>query len=210
MKRIALYTGFVSASLADAAIFLTSSNYIHLAVAILLYLPLTYAAFKLFPRKTHSENLAVQSTPNNITIANTPSESQNTRDVEISDIDKRVFLKLIGVTGLTFFISSLFTRKFGTFFGRPEETGVTSIKDTTGNIISPAIQHPTDNYKISEVDYGAESFYGFMDENDSWFIMKEDLNAGTYRYAKGDENFSGNWDNRENLKYDYYNRVFAK
>ncbi|MCL4387372.1 hypothetical protein M1307_03180 [Patescibacteria group bacterium] len=210
MRRIALYSGFVTASLADAVIFLTSNNYIQLVFAILLYLPLTYVAFKLFPRKTQSENLDVQTVSKDNTVDNTLSETSKPSEVEILDVDKRVFLKLIGVTGLSFFISSLFTRKFGTLPGTSEETGVTSIKDPAGNIINPAKHQPTDNYKISEVDYGIESFYGFIDENDNWFIMKEDSNAGTYRYTKGENNFSDNWNNRENLKYDYYNRVFSK
>lgn len=210
MRRIAIYTGFVTASLADAAMFITSNNYIQLLLAIVLYLPLTYAAFKLFPRKNESENLAVQTVSKDNTTDDNQSVMGKTDAVEILDIDKRVFLKLIGVTGLSFIISSLFSRKFGSLPGSSEDTGVTSIKDLTGNIISPAKDHPTDQYKISEVDYGAESYYGFIDENDNWFVMKEDTNAGTYRYSKGENNFFVNWNNRKNLKYDYYNRVFSK
>jgi hypothetical protein len=216
IKKTAIYTGFAAAGLADTAIFLTSTSYIQLAVAILIYLPLVYIGFKLFPRKDKVYSKApntqnIQTVKQNNLIDNTTSQKYKNKKAEISDIDRRAFLKLIGATGLSFFISSLLTKRFESqILGRPEEPGKTFIKDPTGNIISPAEHYPTDNYKISEVDYGINSYYGFMDQAEGWFIMKEDVNAGTYRYIKGDDNFPDNWNNRENLKYDYFNRVFPK
>jgi len=205
---MAIYTGFVAASLADASIFITTTTNIQLVVAILLYLPLTYFAFKLFPRKTRFERSSV---PEDSPIEHAPSEQHNVENVEIFDIDKRAFLKIIGATGLSFFISSLFSKRFGALIpGGAGQTGPTSIKDSTGSTINPAKHHPTDNYKISEVDYGINTFYGLIDGGEGWFIMKEDMNAGTYRYLKGNTNFHDNWNNRENLKYDYFNRVFSK
>lgn len=208
MKKLLLYIGFITASLADAAIFLTSNDYIQLIVAILLYLPLAYVAFKLFPRKPKLAELNANTLPNNITTDTNKSVIERSDEIEVSDIDKRVFIKLIGATGITFFLSSLFSKKFGSLPGSFESSGTTSIQDPIGNVIDPAKHHPTDNYKISEVEYGIETFYGFMDENNRWYIMKEDLNSGTFRYAKGDIDFTTNWNNRKNLKYDYYNQVF--
>jgi hypothetical protein len=208
MKKLAIYTSFAAVSLSDAAIFLTTTTYIQLAVAILIYLTLVYLAFKLFPRKIYPQSNTRQSIQKDITLNKTSSKQDTSGEVGISDINKRAFLKLIGATGLSFFITSLITRKFGTFLGRTEGPEFTSIRDSSGNIINPAKLQPTDNYKISEVNYGTITYYGFIDQGEGWFIMKEDINAGTYRYIKGVTNFHENWNNRESLKYDYFNQVF--
>ena len=73
MKKIVIYIGFVVASIANAAVFITTTTYIQLAVAILLYLPLTYLAFILFPRKGNEEQSTVPETvPKAITTKQTP------------------------------------------------------------------------------------------------------------------------------------------
>jgi hypothetical protein len=222
IKKIAAYISFVLASLVDLSIFFTSSSYVQLAIAILLYLPLAYFAFKLFPRKTHSrrpnssEQTMQESVPSDSPpVAQPKNEIVNSNNienesVEITDINKRTFLKLIGATGLSFFVSSFFTKRFETLLGKTNDSGLTGIQDSAGNVINPAKHHPTDSYKISEVDYGINTFYGFIDRGESWFIMKEDINAGTFRYVKGNTNFRDNWSNRQNLKYDYFNQVFPK
>ena len=221
MKNIALYTGFVAASLTNAIIFITTTTYLQLAVAIFIYVPLVYLAFKLFPRKTRINNSTVHTvqipdpveytTPKPKPIEHTISEQDKSEGVDIVDINKRAFLKLIGAAGLTLFISSLFSKKAESLIlGKAEEPGATTLQDATGNIINPAEHYPTNDYTISEVDYGISTFYGFIDRDEGWFIMKEDGNAGAYRYIKGNAGFRNNWKNRENLKYDYFNRIFPK
>jgi len=217
MKKIVIYTGFVITCLADVVFFLSTTTYVQLAIAIALYLILIYFALKLFPRKTQVESAAIETVPvapNDSTVELTPpiqDTSEVSEGVEILDIDKRAFLKLIGAAGLSFFLSSLFSKRAETLLlGKAEGLGLTKIQDPAGDVISPAKHHPTDNYKISEVDYGISTFYGFMDQGEGWFIMKEDLNAGTYRYIKGDSNFHSNWNNQEGLNYDYFNQVFPK
>jgi len=208
MKQIALYTSFATASIADASIFLSTTNYIQLAVAVILYLSLVIFALKIFPRRRRSP--VVQTVQKEVISHHSEPEQENRGGVEILDIDKRAFLKIIGATGLSFFISSIITKRFGTFLGRADESGTTMVQDSSGNLISPAKHHPTDNYIISNVDYGINTYYGFIDQGDGWFIMKEDINNGTYRYIKGNSNFDNNWNSRENLKYDYFNRVFPQ
>lgn len=211
MKKAPLYVGFAVASMVETAMFTTTTTYSQYAIAAILYLPLVYVFFKLFPRKPHQKSSITQLMPKSDTTKPPITEDHIAKGIDILDIDKRVFLKLVGAMGLSFFISSLFFKRAGnTILGKAEEPGQTSLQDAAGNVINPAQHNPTDNYKISEVDYGTDTYYGFMDQGEGWFIMKEDLNAGTYRYIKGGSNFYENWSNRENLKYDYFNRVFPK
>ncbi len=67
---------------------------------------------------------------------------------------------------------------------------------------------PTDGYTISEIDDGIIAYYGFMGQKGAWFIMRQDANDGSFRYAKGDIDFPINWEDRTNLTYDYYANVF--
>lgn len=211
MKNTPLYVGFAIATMVEVAMFTTTTTYNQYAIAAILYLPLVYVFFKLFPRKPRQKSSIIQSISKSDTTKHTITEDHIAKGIDISDIDKRAFLKLVVVMGLSFFISSLFFKRAGkTILGKAEEPGQTTLKDAAGNIINPAQHNPTDNYKISEVDYGTNTYYGFMDQGEGWFIMKEDLNTGTYRYIKGNSNFYKNWSNRENLKYDYFNRVFPK
>lgn len=211
MKQIALYASFVTTSLMEAALFITTTTYLQLAIAVLFFLPLTYFAFKLFPRKTMIKNPVIQTIKKKILLAHPPSKQHKRKVIEISDIDKRAFLKIIGAAGLSFFISSLFSKKIDALIpGKSKEAGLAAIQDADGNIVKLAEPHPTDNYKVSEVDYGVNTYYGFIDRGEGWFIMKEDLNAGTFRYIKGETNFQDNWKKREKLEYDFFNQVFPK
>ena len=38
--------------------------------------------------------------------------------------------------------------------------------------------------------------------------MREDPTTGSFRYVKGDLNFSNSWAKRDKIKYDYYHNVF--
>lgn len=189
------YSSFVIASIVLIVAFLTATTYIQLAIAILLYPLLVYFGFKVFPRKAHTYQPQVESTEN----------------TGIFDIDKRLFLKLIGISGLSILIYSLFNKKTdGLLRGiAPAGSESIAIKDTSGNKIDPAQAQPTDGYKISEIDDNIITFYGFTDQNGAWFIMRTDTDTGAVRYGKGNSNFPGNWNNREKLKYDYYNNIFT-
>ena len=117
----------------------------------------------------------------------------------ISDSNKREFLKLLGATGISFFLFSLFNRRPQTpFFTNPLGPVPTS----------PTDNQPTDSYKISEIDDSATAFYGFTNKDGGWYIMREDSETGSIRYTRGETNFTNNWTNRERLSYDYFNNTF--
>src|SRR3989344_2261310 len=119
MNKLTTYISFVIAGLTDATLFMTSTSHAQLVFAVVLYLPLVYVAFKIFPRKTQKHYTTIQNTPlvsqitsnqdNQInTVNQTISDSHIAEGVDVLDFDKRAFLKLIGATGLAFFMSSLF------------------------------------------------------------------------------------------------------
>ncbi len=76
--------------------------------------------------------------------------------------------------------------------------------------IDPAESQPTDGYAITNVDDGAPSYYGYLNKNGAWYIMKEDADAGNYRYAKGSVDFIVNWGNRKTdlITYGYFDDIF--
>ena len=137
-------------------------------------------------------------------------EAAKRESVGISDIDKRAFLKLIGGTGLAFFLYSIFNKKAeGLFPGMaPAAPGLTLLKDTAGNKIDPAQKKPLDDYSISDIENGTISFYGFISKDGAWYIMRLDTNTGAFRYTKDKSNFRANWTNRANLKYDFFDSIF--
>lgn len=215
MQKILLtYTSFVIACLAVIAAFITATTYLQLTVAILLYPVLIFFAYKMLPLRTKrqfsdNDEVEVEFEP-----TSPPDEKVSViqRDsVGITDIDKRVFLKLIGGAGLSLFLFSIFSKKAeGLFFKSlpSETTGQVSLQDLAGNKIDPAQNQPTDGYRISEVDDDVITFYGFINKEGAWFIMRGDSDMGSFRYARGDSNFPGNWTSREKLKYDYFSNIF--
>ena len=182
----------------------------------LLLLPLLYYLGKEWRRKPKSRkvtesfasSLPVGSDPH---VANTPVAEEGTPfSPEISDDNRRLFLKLVGSTSLSVFFMAVLGKKsaHAAFFGSMPGQGAVSVKNIAGDSIDPAEKQPTDGYTITEVDdSGNTSYYGFVHQNGAWYITKED-SSGSYRYAKGASLFSTNWTGRALLSYDYFDNVF--
>ena len=133
----------------------------------------------------------------------------------ISDRDRRLFLKLIGSTGLSLFFMSLVSKEAqATFFGSMPGPGTVALKDLSGAAIDPAQKQPTDGYNISQIDDTSDpdfAYYGFTDKNGNWYIQRETLtgvDTGAYRYFAGSTGFSTNWDGRAGLIYDDFEDIF--
>lgn len=213
MRKILTYCSFAIASLIVVAAFLTSTTYTQLTVAILLYPLLIYFAFRAFPRRAQIHPSKKPVTAAVIQPPVKPAEKveplKEKNMMGIADIDRRVFLKLIGGVGFSLFLFSIFNKKAeGLFFKNLPAPGTVSLQDSTGKKIDPAQSQPTDGYRISEIDDNVITFYGFINKDGAWYVMREDPDTGSFRYCRGDSNFSGNWTNREKLKYDYYSNVF--
>jgi hypothetical protein len=130
-------------------------------------------------------------------------------DEQVRDLNRRLFLKLIGSAGLAAFAFSLFTKRtHAAFFGSMPGPGIVQIKDSAGNVVDPAQKEPTDGYEINDVDDdGLPAYYGFLDRDGRWYITRED-DSGGYRYTRGTFDYAANWTDRNSLSYDYFNNVF--
>jgi hypothetical protein len=67
-------------------------------------------------------------------------------------------------------------------------------------------ENPTDEYKASDMDDSDPSYFGFIKADGGWYILK--IEDNTYRYIKGDDNYSTNWTNRASLSYQLFNLIF--
>lgn len=201
MRKTVTYPSFVIVSFLVILIFVTAQSYTQLGVAVVLYILLAYFALKIFPRKAWKTPV--------IAIQSAAKSARKAEPVEVTDIDKRAFLKLIGAAGISFFFFSLIGRRVPGFMGGTTTgNGVTMLQDPGGNTINPAQHHPTDGYKIAEIDDDATTYYGFTNKDGAWLIMKEDTDTSSFRYAKGDSSFPTGWSRRERLSYDYFYNVF--
>jgi hypothetical protein len=213
MKRLLIYYNFIIISLMVIVGFVSAANYTQLVAAILFFPLFIYFAVRVFPRRVHAVHL-----PKEPVVIIQPSGTANSQKIDPQvlklkkegvDIDRRMFLKLIGTAGISLFLFSLFTKKAeAAFFGSVPGPGTVSIKDIAGNKINPAEKEPLDGYRINQIDDSETAYYGFTNADGAWFILRNDDVTGDFRYAKGASDFSTNWGNRISLTYDYYNNVF--
>lgn len=208
MKKYLSYISLLIFGVIIVAAFVTATNYYQLAIAIILYPLLAYLVIKIIP---HGESFkAAVSVQPTIPVQPTAgvSTSFDKDRVEIVDIDKRTFLKLIGTAGVSFFLFSILGRTFeNLIFGRNQQSGLSNI-GLPFNDQASDVQTSFEGYRISEIDDNIVSYYGFINKDGNWLIMREDTENNSFRYAKGDTDFSKNWGGREKLNYVYYHNLF--
>lgn len=215
MRKALTYTSFIITSLLVILAFITATTYTQLGIAVVIYPLIAFFAYKLFgvkgikASKASQQPLAV-APPTNVEVDQVEiADFKKKENTIIADINKRAFLKIIGATGVSFFLFSLLNRRSESlFFGKSAGPGISSLTDEGGNKISPSERQPLDGYIISEIDDGYVAYYGFINSGGAWYVMKEDPEDGSFRYIKGGTNFSSNWVSRENLDYDYFHNIF--
>ncbi len=204
--KLLLYYNFILVTIMAVMGFAGASSIPQFLSAI-LFLPLAFYFWRLvWPKR--SKKLAI---PPEVIPAVLEVKAEETKipkgkiqTLKHYDLDRRKFIKLIGSAGLTVFLFSIFTRKAqAAFFGSVPGPGTVALKNTAGTQIDPAEKHPTDGYKIARVDDSTPAYYGFLNKDGAWFIMREE-SSGIYKYAKGDTSFSTNWGNRGEEGFDYY------
>lgn len=207
-KILITYSSLIIACIVVILAFITATTYTQLAVAIILYPVLVFFVYKVFPSKYLSYTSKKTITKNHVPEKSKTFEAANKESIGISDIDKRVFLKLIGGTGIFLFLFSLFNKKTEDLFFK-YLPGSFPDKNIAGSNTNNLPQDQLlDEYKISEIDDNVISFHGFIKKDGSWYILRIDTTVGSFRYSRGDFNFPDSWNNRENLKYDYYHNLF--
>lgn len=227
MKRAVIIYNLLVISLFLTTGLINATSIRHVGLAFLYLPPLFYFARLLLgnlknpltnQNETTEENeqepgITTLALPANQTIEPLTSdeaiEPEILNDPDIADVNRRLFLKLIGGAGISALVMSMFTDKaHAAFFGSMPVPGAMTLKDSSGNAIDPAEKQPTDGYEISEIDDAtAPAYYGFVHKTGAWYISREDEN-GSYRYAKGTSDFPTSWTDRATLTYDYFDTVF--
>lgn len=211
LSTLDLYYGFIVVTIMAISGLIGAKNIPQLLSGI-IFLPLAgYFVIRVLPSRKQAINIpALLIEPKDLKQPKKQAAKKDQSPVKLPriDVDRRQFLKLIGSAGLALFLFSIFAKRAqAAFFGSVPGPGTVALKDTTGVQIDPAIKTPTDGYKISQLDDSSPAFYGFVEKNGAWFIMKED-SAGNYRYTKGSTSFSTNWTNRATLTYDLFDVIF--
>lgn len=87
---------------------------------------------------------------------------------------------------------------------------VGKIIDSKGNIAPSDVLVGYKNVNTEENSGDATSYYGFVDTEGNWFIMKR-VKLGTaseITYSRGTTNYSTNWTNRAGLSYAAFDITF--
>lgn len=209
MTKTLTYSTFVIASSLIILSFVTAKTYSQLALAVVLYPVLIFTAFGIFPRISWRPRKITIPKPLKANLDRDETPKTQKEPVYVADIDKRTFIKLIGATGISFFLFSLLGRRVEhLIFGRTGESGITPLQSTNGDQFGPTGPSITEGYKIADIAEGAVTYYGFINKDGAWLIMRHDTSDNSFRYSKDGSNFPGNWANRENLKYDYFYNLF--
>ena len=210
MTRTLKYSSFIIACMLVVVVFVTAKTYTQLGVAVLLYPLAAYFAYKLFLNNDHKVPLITVQLPAKLAEKIEPETVKPKREqVDVADVDKRTFLKFIGATGISFFLFSILGRRVDNLlFGNTMDPMLIGRGNSAEGQVGTTERLPTDSYLISEIDDGLIAYYGFINKDGAWFIMKEDPDTGSLRYTKGESNFPDNWTNRKDLKYDYFHNIF--
>ena len=187
LARVLIYYCFIVSTAVVAISFLSSVDLPEFLSALIFSPMAIYFLLLVWPNKKQA---LVSPTPN-------------------IDTNRRDFLKLIGSAGILALIMGLFGRRGGIspIMGGNIETESITLKNVSGNVINPAENSPTDGYSISQIDDSVPAYFGFVNKNGGWFIMREGEDSA-YRYAKGESNFTQSWANRLKLDYNYFDKVF--
>jgi len=217
MKKILIYYNFILISSMTVMGFVQATTIPQLVSAVLFFPLAVYFARLVIPTRSRALILPQPvKKVKKIHVKPAPVPVKLLKP-DALDSNKRMFLKLIGSAGISLLFFSLFTKKaHAAFFGSVPGPGTVSIKDTTGAQIDPAIKHPTDGYRINQVDDTTSdtySYYGFVNKDGAWFIMRETtlgVDVGQYRYTRGTSGFSAGWDDKidPDIPYNYFDEIF--
>lgn len=72
-----------------------------------------------------------------------------------------------------------------------------------------SLQIIDEGWVCSDIDENSDPYYyGFVDKDGRWYVMRRNLALGQFRFSAGDSGYILNWTNRASLSYDYYYNTF--
>jgi len=81
--------------------------------------------------------------------------------------------------------------------------------DSQGNLIVTGDLNPLDKYQPADADMASDTkYFGYVDVDGNWYIMREVTTTGQYRFVKGTSGYDTAWTAKTSQSYDYFNNVF--
>jgi len=204
-RRLIIYYCFIVTTTVVSLSFLSSFSFPQFLSSLIFSPMALYFLLLVWPRR--KEALLVSESPRT---AGKQSEFKSLlAPAPKLDVERRDFLKLIGSAGILAVILGLFSKRPGipAFLGNVDSLESVTLKDTSGNVINPAESSPTEGYNIAQIDDSIPSYFGFINKDGGWFIMREGEDEA-FLYTKGDSSFTINWSNRAKLNYNSFDGVF--
>jgi len=85
---------------------------------------------------------------------------------------------------------------------RSDSSGVLSVNASVS-------EDPLILYKAADIDIAADTkYYGFIDKDGNWYIMREITTAGSFRFCKGTSAYTTAWTAKTSQSYDYFYTIF--
>jgi hypothetical protein len=125
-------------------------------------------------------------------------------------------LKFLAGSGVASVVMFLFSKKnaHAAFFGSVSGPGTVVLKNSSGDKIDPAVNSPTDGYGICDISSGTINYYGYINKDGSWYILKEDTGNNNFSYASNLNNgsvsvYSSAWSIKDStLVFGSFNQAF--
>ncbi len=81
-------------------------------------------------------------------------------------------------------------------------------KVNNSNRLPVVNQHPLEKYQLSDLARGTTEYWGYLDKDGNWYILRFNRSTGARRYVRGSSGYVTKYANRTSLSYDYFNEVF--
>jgi len=90
------------------------------------------------------------------------------------------------------------------------DTRVNVATEDTLDEIKTKIGGSLENYKVADIvmSESGYNYYGYVDQDENWYIMREGSSGTQYRFASGTGSYETAWTNRASQSYDYLFNAF--
>lgn len=122
MRKTLTYSSLLIVALFVVAAFLTAKTYTQLGIAAIIYPIFVLIAYKIFVKDKVPRIQSMQDKLSSIEVQLPPVKTVKKIEeaphakVEVADVDKRTFLKIVGAAGLSYFIFSILGQRVESLF----------------------------------------------------------------------------------------------